>query len=187
MFTRIVRANAKLLPLLTALLIQSLPTIARTDNCCGIDRKCSTNAEWVSGYYAFRHGQCGAGDVAAATATNDEASTSNNCCFNGWQCSTDAEWTRGYWAFHRDQCDAQAQAANGNRQRMTSGGSPSASSDQQPRRPPENVAAWIDTSKSADEYELDDGTEIIVVQIKREEMCGIWPSLDYCRYPESYR
>ena len=112
--------KAKLLLILTGLLMLSIPTSAQNDNCCGIDRQCSTNDDWVRGYYAFRNSQCAAPDFAMARSAKNEPSQSNNCCFNGWQCDSDDDWTSGYWAFRRDLCDAQSQAQgdNGNRQRQ---------------------------------------------------------------------
>ena len=194
MFKPRVSIRAKFRLMLLALVMLSLPTSAQGDNCCGIDRQCSTNDDWVRGYYAFRNSQCAAGDLAA-TATNGEASDSNNCCFDGWQCDSDDDWTSGYWAFRRDQCEAQAQAeapvqaqAQGvKRDRRPQPANEALSASSDPRRSGEPVSAWINRSKSEDEYELNDGTEIGVSRITWDQMCKIWPGLNRCQYPESYR
>ena len=33
-------------------------TSAPIDNCCFVDRQCSSEGEWTDGYWAFQHGQC---------------------------------------------------------------------------------------------------------------------------------
>lgn len=35
-------------------------TQSQIDNCCFVDRQCTVDAEWVSGYWAFQNGQCAA-------------------------------------------------------------------------------------------------------------------------------
>ena len=83
-------------------------TQSQIDNCCFVDRQCTVDAEWVSGYWAFQNGQCGAplqtGLKLPLTSTGSDSSEVNNCCFIGWQCNTDEEWARGHWAFHLGQC-----------------------------------------------------------------------------------
>jgi hypothetical protein len=111
MFTREAFTNCKLLLLLTALLMLSLPTSAEINNCCFIDRQCNTNHEWVSGYYAFHNNQCAAPQPQHAASPQASplrgASNSiNNCCFAGWQCNTNDEWVSGYYAFQANQCDS---------------------------------------------------------------------------------
>ena len=84
-------------------------TQAQVDNCCFVDRQCTVDAEWVSGYLAFQNGQCAAplqtGLQLPVTSTDSDSSGVNNCCYIGWSCNTDAEWAQGYVAFHTDHCD----------------------------------------------------------------------------------
>ena len=35
-------------------------TSAQIDNCCFVDRQCTTDQEWTDGYWAFQNGQCAA-------------------------------------------------------------------------------------------------------------------------------
>ena len=111
MFKGYVSKEAKLLLILMALLPLSIPTSAQIDNCCFVDRQCSTNYDWVSGYYAFLNNHCPSQSQQQqqSTASQPPASASeviDNCCFVGWQCATDEEWTNGYWAFQNNQCGA---------------------------------------------------------------------------------
>ena len=96
-----------------ALFLLCLPTSARNNNCCFVDRLCRTNDEWVSGYYAFHSNQCAPAVSAAASGSvassqDGETSQNNNCCFSGWQCDTDDDWTSGYYAYQLNQCDSQS-------------------------------------------------------------------------------
>ena len=83
-------------------------TQSQIDNCCFVDRQCTVDAEWTSGYLAFQNGQCAAplqtGLQLPMTSTGAESSEVDNCCFLDWQCSSDAEWERGYRAFQNNQC-----------------------------------------------------------------------------------
>ncbi len=83
-------------------------TQSQIDNCCFVDRQCTVDAEWVSGYEAFQNGQCAAplqtGLQLPLTSTGSDSSEVNNCCFLNWQCKSDEEWARGHWAFHLGQC-----------------------------------------------------------------------------------
>jgi len=83
-------------------------TQSQIDNCCFVDRQCTVDAEWTSGYWAFQNGQCAAplqsGLQLPLTSTGSDSSEVNNCCFIGWQCKSDEEWARGHWAFHLGQC-----------------------------------------------------------------------------------
>ena len=81
---------------------------AATDNCCGVDRQCQQDSEWVAGYWAFQRGEC----ASPSADTRTEASTLsqskadvNNCCFTGWDCHTQSEWIAGYNAFQHNQCE----------------------------------------------------------------------------------
>ena len=113
MFKSSFTKRARLLLILTALLLVNLPASAQTDNCCSVDRQCATNDEWVSGYYAFRNSECGvpSQQQQAHQARQDQTPThSNNCCFVGWLCDAQQEWISGYFAFQRDQCVSQSRA-----------------------------------------------------------------------------
>ena len=107
MFKPRVYIRAKFLIVLLALLMLSLPASAQSDNCCGIDRQCSTKDEWVAGYYAFQNNQCAApAEQQQGQQARQQRSplAINNCCFGGWQCEADEEWISGYWAFQNDHC-----------------------------------------------------------------------------------
>ena len=109
-----VSTAAKLLLTLMALLLLSVPASARIDNCCFVDRHCTTNYEWVNGYYAFQYNHCvapaGSQQQSTAPLSQPQSETreeNDNCCFIGWQCDTDEEWTSGYYAFQNNQCNSQ--------------------------------------------------------------------------------
>ena len=114
MLTRIAQTKAKLLLILTALVALTIPTSTQIDNCCGIDRQCDTDEEWVSGYYAFQNNQCAAPSQPIQAQAQQQAQirrsppSINNCCFSGWQCDDNEEWISGYWAFQNDHCASQS-------------------------------------------------------------------------------
>ena len=86
----------------------SAPAGAEIDNCCFVDRQCSTQEQWVSGYRAFKNNQCPAPAqplaVNAGTPASQSAAGVDNCCFLGMQCASDLDWQLGYAAFQRNQC-----------------------------------------------------------------------------------
>lgn len=181
-----VSTNAKLLLILLAALLLSSATSAQVNNCCSIDRQCTTDAEWVSGYYAFRNGQCSAASQQQHQTRQDQPPPqNNNCCFNGWQCNTDADWTSGYWAFRHDQCHTQTQwDSNGQpRQRRN---------DDQKHgqgRPWGTLPPGFDLSDNVYEtevYHTEDGTPVYFTRVTHHFMCALFPFLDYCQYPEHY-
>ena len=109
MFKGRVSIEAKLLIILMAFLLPSIPVSAEIDNCCFVDRQCRTNYDWVSGYYALQNNHCAAPSQQQQQSTSSQPQSSasaviDNCCFIGWQCATDEEWTSGYWAFQKNQC-----------------------------------------------------------------------------------
>ena len=109
MFNGRVSTSVRLLLSWTALFLLPTATSTQIDNCCFVDRQCSTNYDWVSGYYAFQNNHCAAPSQQQpqSTASQPPASASeviDNCCFVGWQCATDEEWTNGYWAYQNNQC-----------------------------------------------------------------------------------
>ncbi len=86
---------------------------AQIDNCCFVDRQCSSDQDWTNGYWAFQNGQCHVPaqpqpQTSAAPVGNVPAQI-DNCCGIDRQCSSDQEWTNGYWAFQNGQCAAPAQ------------------------------------------------------------------------------
>ena len=84
---------------------------APVDNCCGIDRQCSSDQEWTNGYWAFQNGQC----AAPAKPVFSAPTSGGNCCSLGWTCSTNwkggVEVEQGYWAYQINQCAGLPQTA----------------------------------------------------------------------------
>ena len=79
---------------------------AEIDNCCFIDRQCSTDEQWVNGYYAFQNHQCGTAPMS--TVSTEPVSVSqptviDNLCYTVRTCRTPLEWVDGYHAFHAQQ------------------------------------------------------------------------------------
>ena len=91
----------------------STQTASNIDNCCFVDRQCSTDQEWTDGYWAFQNKQCtapaGSQTQTSTQTTSTVSSQIDNCCFVDRQCATDQEWTDGYWAFQNNQCGAPVQ------------------------------------------------------------------------------
>ncbi len=87
---------------------------ANVDNCCFVDRQCSSDAEWEAGYWAYQNGQCAAPaqpqPVPPAQPGSSAPSTVDNCCHVDRQCSSDAEWINGFWAFQNNQCPSSTQS-----------------------------------------------------------------------------
>ena len=82
-----------------------------SDNCCNIDRQCSSEKQWIDGYYAFLNGQCAAPPLPPTQISVAPASDVDNCCFVDRQCQSDWDWTVGFYAFRNGQCGASTQAA----------------------------------------------------------------------------
>ncbi len=86
------------------------------DNCCFVDRQCSSDQDWTDGYWAFQNNQCPAPAPAQSSAPSSSQPVSaapaqiDNCCFVDRQCQTDQDWTDGYHAFQNKQCQAPAQS-----------------------------------------------------------------------------
>ncbi len=82
---------------------------AQVDNCCFVDRQCSSDQEWTNGYHAYQNGQCAAPSQSQseAQAQTQVSSQIDNCCFVDRQCSSDADWTNGYHAYQNGQCATQ--------------------------------------------------------------------------------
>ena len=89
-------------------------TASDIDNCCFVDRQCSSDQEWTDGYWAYQNGQCPA-PAGSQTPTSSQPVSGvpaqiHNCCFVDRQCHTDQDWTDGYWAFQNNQCRAPGQS-----------------------------------------------------------------------------
>ena len=82
------------------------------DNCCFVDRLCTSDQEWRDGYWAFQNNQCAAPSQSQQQISSQPVSSSpaqvDNCCFVNRQCNTDAEWISGYHAYQSGQCSASA-------------------------------------------------------------------------------
>ena len=78
------------------------------DNCCFVDRQCSSDKEWTDGYWAFQNKQCAAPTSSQQqTSVQTESSapaSGDNCCFLDWFCSSDDDWVRGFYAYQSNQC-----------------------------------------------------------------------------------
>ena len=77
------------------------------DNCCFVDRQCSSDQQWIDGYWAFQNNQCPA--PAQSQPTGGAPAQVDNCCFVDRLCNSDQEWTDGYWAYQNNQCGAPSQ------------------------------------------------------------------------------
>ena len=210
MFKRCTSTRAKLLFILVALFLLSLPAGAQIDNCCFVDRLCATNDEWVNGYWAYQHNQCPAPaqpqptasadidnccfvDRQCATAEDYVAgyfafrnsqcglpSQSNNCCFSGWQCSTDDDWVGGYWAFRYDQCNPPARAERPDQ-------APQPTDDEQRQwqsewkaRTQNGAKPIVDRSARWAKYRVS-GPSTTAAQV-----CAKHPQHNWCQNPENY-
>ena len=79
---------------------------ADIDNCCFLDRQCSSQEEWESGYWAFQNQQCAVQPIPASpkSSASQSAPSVDNCCFASLRCASDQDWQRGYLAYQRNQC-----------------------------------------------------------------------------------
>ena len=87
------------------------------DNCCFVDRQCTTNKQWEDGYWAYQNKECAttvAPPVSSVAEPTSEAaapvstvakSDVNNCCHIGWDCRTENDWIHGYNAYQSNQCE----------------------------------------------------------------------------------
>ena len=99
--------KTRLVVIVTAVLTLCGVASAQIDNCCFVDRQCSSDQEWTNGYWAFQNGQCAA-PAPSGQPANSSAPV-DNCCGFDRQCSTDAEWLSGWHAYQNNQCAAPAQ------------------------------------------------------------------------------
>ena len=90
------------------------PVSQPIDNCCFVNRQCSTDQEWTDGYRAYQNNECPAPQTERQTGT-DQSSTSDiipahipahieNCCELSNACNSDEDWISGYLARQRNQC-----------------------------------------------------------------------------------
>ncbi len=106
--------RSKYIAIMIAFCMLAALVSAQIDNCCFVDRQCSSDQDWSDGYWAFQNGQCAAPaqsqpQTSAAPASNAPAQI-DNCCYVDRQCQSDQEWSDGYWAFQNGQCHAPVQA-----------------------------------------------------------------------------
>ena len=94
--------------------VESAQTPSDVNNCCFVNRQCTTDQEWTDGYWAYRRNECPA-PAQSPQQTSPQPMTStpaivDNCCFVNRQCATEQEWTNGYWAYQRNECSAPTQS-----------------------------------------------------------------------------
>jgi len=78
------------------------------DNCCFVDRQCSTDQDWVNGYHAFQNNQCSA--PAQSQPAGGAPAQIDNCCYVDRQCHSEQDWINGWQAYANNQCGATTQA-----------------------------------------------------------------------------
>ena len=188
MFQRIVSLRVWPLFLLLALLLLPLPTAAQNgagdiDNCCFVDRQCTTDNEWVSGYWAFQNNEC---TVASQPQQPAAAGEIDNCCFIDWLCHADEEWVSGYYAFQHNYCAAssqwqgvwsqmrQPQRSNSNR--------PSQPRQQQQHGSNQGTDGTENIYQSKRIITLEDGTPVVVVGLTSwaaywRAVCRVYPDM----------
>ena len=96
--------------MITAILLGAiaLGTASGIDNCCFVDRHCTTDREWNDGFHAFHHNQCPA--PAQSGTSGGGTAQIDNCCYVDRQCHSDQDWINGYHAYQNGQCGAPAQS-----------------------------------------------------------------------------
>lgn len=78
------------------------------DNCCFVDRQCTTDEQWVSGYYAYQNNQCGMPaqepvQTVTAPVSVSQPAVIDNLCYTVRVCRTPLEWIEGYYAYQSQQ------------------------------------------------------------------------------------
>ena len=176
----------RLLLMSLALVLLAISAAAQTNNCCSIDRQCSTNDEWVSGYYAFRNSECGVESQQPPHQTRQDQTPSqnNNCCFSSWDCSTDRDWLIGYWAFRYDQCNPPAQEQNQDQspqQRQNRRGNSNGRPQPSQKREPETISITISPGGPNEQtHTTNDGTPVYSSANDPEYMCHLNPGSHWC-------
>jgi len=89
-------------------------TASDIDNCCFVDRQCSSDQDWINGWHAFQNNQCGAAGQSRASASSQSAGGApaqiDNCCYVDRQCHSDQDWINGWQAYQNNLCGAPAQS-----------------------------------------------------------------------------
>ncbi len=89
---------------------------ADVDNCCFLDRQCSSDHDWEAGYWAYQNMECGApaqtGGASTPAPVSETPADVDNCCFLDWFCQSDEDWNRGYFAYQEGQCAHGAPSSN---------------------------------------------------------------------------
>ena len=97
--------------------VESAANSPDVDNCCFVDRQCSTDQDWVDGYWAYQNNLCGAppqtAEISSQQPVSETPATVNNCCFTGWQCHNDQDWLSGFYAFQENRCEHRGLAIEG--------------------------------------------------------------------------
>ena len=76
------------------------------DNCCGIDRQCLSDQDWVNGYYDYQNHQCGVApttSTATVAVSTSQPAVIDNLCYTVRTCHTQQDWINGYHAFQAQQ------------------------------------------------------------------------------------
>ena len=84
------------------------------DNCCGIDRQCQSDQDWVNGYYDYQNHQCSVAPMtstAAVVESTSQPAVIDNLCYTVRTCHTQQDWINGYHAFHAQQSGQVADSA----------------------------------------------------------------------------
>ena len=83
------------------------------DNCCGIDRECHSEAEWIAGWNAYQAGQCQRPAKSVQSSAQQPAAAGqviDNCCGLDRECHSEAEWIAGWNAYQAGQCQRPAKS-----------------------------------------------------------------------------
>ena len=154
---------------------QPTPTAsADVDNCCFVDRQCTTDDDWTSGYNAYQNDQCGASSQQRSTSSQPQSQTGtsegdDNCCNVNRQCDTEDEWKSGYWAYKKDsQCPVPSQQQQRGRQQAQGQSGNQQASSSEGKRP----VKITKKPGSVTVYEYEDGTQIITRPPTHEELCN---------------
>ena len=79
---------------------------SEVDNCCFVDRQCSTEDQWVSGYFAFQNNQCNVPPTQTMQSqpqVSSQPAEIDNLCYTVRTCYTPQDWLDGYYAFQAQQ------------------------------------------------------------------------------------
>ena len=86
----------------------AIPMPASVDNCCFVNQQCSTDRDWLDGFYAFQRGMCPASAPALphspALPSLTRPANVDNCCNVNRDCQTESDWVDGFYAFQFGSC-----------------------------------------------------------------------------------